>query len=634
MARLDDNRTLEVTLSTHPRLGGRQGHERSYLLCFADNSATTFDLPERGELLVGRAPDVHFRLDDKLVSRQHARLHITSAGVHLTDLGSRHGTQVNGERVRTTRHLESGDVIAIGSATLVFHGAVRPSVTRAFLESRVLQQRLEEELERAQRYRRALSLLIVELVGDKRRARVPDQAQVVASLAGRIRAIDAVSFTHATRLTFLLPELGSQEAGHLAEDIVTALIPVAPQARAGLASCPDDALDLDTLRSCARLAAKAAGTGRLQRASELAWYRAVGEHEVLVADPAMRRVYQLIDRLATTELPILITGDTGTGKELAAAAVHHSSARASGPFVSINCGALSQSLLESELFGHVKGAFTGASTARPGVFERAHGGTLFLDELGEMSSSAQVALLRALETKRVTRLGDTRERAVDVRLVAATNRDLGEAMESGRFRRDLFFRLSTARLALPPLRDRSREIPLLAQALLARACKRMGREPLDMSLSVSHALLDYSWPGNVRELANAMQYAAATADPLDTELDIWHLPESIAASTIGTASDMTEYRSRTITPAPAPAANGPPLAEGSSDAPGDVDGPDVPVAFRPIAEEVRELEKKRMLQALAATGGRRNKAAALISMPLRTFVTKLKRYGIQKQDTQ
>lgn len=610
MTAFDDNRSLEVTLSTSPLMSPREGGGRCYLLCVADHAATTFDLPEFGDVTIGRAPEVELHLKDKLISRQHARLFVTSTRVRIADLDSRHGTMVNGERLKGTRALQSGDVISIGSAILVFHRRPRPSATRAFLDDQVFFQRLDEELERALHYRRSVSLAVIELIGDADSAGAPALAGIVAALAGRIRGIDAVSFTSTTRLIMLLPELDDSDASAIGADIVTGLAEVAPSARAGVASCPSDGADADTLRSCARTAARAAAPGTCMLARDLHTHRKFGDHEVLLADPAMQRVYGLIDKLARTDLPILVTGDTGAGKELAAAAVHYSSERADGPFVSLNCGALSQSLLESELFGHVKGAFTGAVAAKPGVFERADGGTLFLDELGEMSASAQVALLRALETRRIMRVGDTQERTVDVRLVAATNRDLHKEIESGRFRRDLFFRLSTARLALPPLCDRSREIPIIARVLLARACARHGRPALDIGVAAGHALMSHTWPGNVRELSNAMQYAAATADDLDTEIDVWHLPADVTAP-------------------PTAEKTGTPAEKTTSEPYEERPGSEPAIAFRPIAEEVRELEKKRMLQALAATDGRRNKAAALIAMPLRTFVTKLKRYGIQ-----
>jgi transcriptional regulator with GAF, ATPase, and Fis domain len=267
---------------------------------------------------------------------------------------------------------------------------------------------------------------------------------------------------------------------------------------------------------------------------------------------------------------------------------------------------LPESLIESQLFGPDKGAFTGATGARAGLFEAADGGTIFLDELGELSPAAQAKLLRVLETRRVVRLGEVRERAVDVRVVAATNRDLGAESAAGRFRDDLYFRLAAARVVLPPLRDRPRELSRLARHFLDEACRRAGRTPLALSAATIYALRAHRWPGNVRELRHVMDYLAATAAD-DVEVEPWQLPDGIG------------HPAPAPPVVPAPAAPSAPTSRGSAAGGG----------FRPIDEELRELECQRMREALAAAEGVQTRAAELIGMPLRTFVTKSKQYGLR-----
>ena len=337
----------------------------------------------------------------------------------------------------------------------------------------------------------------------------------------------------------------------------------------------------------------------------------LGDRTVVIADPAMERMYELLERLATSELPVLVTGETGTGKELAARSLHQLSRRNGRPLVSLNCAAIQETLVESELFGHERGAFSGATAAKPGLLETANGGTVFLDEIGELPATLQAKLLRVIETKRVMRLGDVRERTIDIRLVAATNRDLAQDVLAGQFRRDLFFRLSGATLWLPPLRDRPRELPLLANMFLRDACRQQERSAMRLSAAAHARLLTMPWPGNVRELKHLMEYVAATVDAAVVE------PDDLIAPLHGTPPPQQDASPRAETP---------PIEHIDDHAPRG------PAQFRPLAEEIRELEQTRIHAALDAARGNQRVAAQLLAMPLRTFVHKLRHYGLRRID--
>ncbi|MEK6608654.1 MAG: sigma 54-interacting transcriptional regulator [Myxococcota bacterium] len=234
--------------------------------------------------------------------------------------------------------------------------------------------------------------------------------------------------------------------------------------------------------------------------------------QILGACAAMQEVFRKVDKIAVTDISVLITGETGTGKELIAREIHNRSPRRKGPFVSINCGAIPEMLLESELFGHVRGAFTGAIGNKPGRFHAASGGTLFLDEIGDMPISLQVKILRALEEKAVMRVGDTRADPVDIRVVAATNRELDVEIKAGRFREDLFYRLNVVALHLPPLRERGDDIVLLARYLLAKFCEEYASRARGFAPSTIVALRRFGWPGNIRQLENHLKKAVVLSD--------------------------------------------------------------------------------------------------------------------------
>jgi DNA-binding NtrC family response regulator len=335
------------------------------------------------------------------------------------------------------------------------------------------------------------------------------------------------------------------------------------------------------------LVRKAAEKGQLLRDNVALRAHAPGAEPfsgILTGSPRMHEVLRIIERVAPTDSTVLVLGESGTGKELVARAIHERSTRAERPFVPIHCGALPREVLESELFGHEKGAFTGAINAKPGLIELADGGTLFLDEIGEMEPDSQVKLLRVLETSSFYRVGGTRPRRVDVRVVAATNRDLADAMRRGEFRQDLYYRINTITVQLPPLRDRREDVPLLATHFVAANAAYGAKRLSPAGLA---ALTAYSWPGNVRELQHAIERAVILSKT--DEIGPEDFPPEVAGETLP-----------------------PPAAAGS----------------------LESMERQHIVSTLRQVGGHRGKAAALLEIDPKTLYRKILGYGIRPDEFQ
>ena len=258
-----------------------------------------------------------------------------------------------------------------------------------------------------------------------------------------------------------------------------------------------------------------------------------GFHGMAGVSESIQEVFRTTRLVGTSDYPVLISGESGTGKELVASAIHAESRRNAGPFVPVNCGALPENILESELFGHVRGAFTGAIREKKGRFELAHGGTLFLDEVSELSPSFQIKLLRVLQEKRFEKVGGEKQISVDVRIIAATNRDLREKVQRGEFREDLFYRICVVPIFLPPLRERREDVPYIAERALERIRGETGKSIRSVSEAAMRLLMGYHWPGNIRELINALQYAAVRCD--SEEIEPHHLPPELNSATWHTA---------------------------------------------------------------------------------------------------
>lgn len=308
-----------------------------------------------------------------------------------------------------------------------------------------------------------------------------------------------------------------------------------------------------------------------------------GFHGIIGNCTAMRQVYDLIENAASSDAPVIIFGESGTGKELVARAVHELGERSKGPYIKVNCAGLSDSLLESELFGHVRGAYTGAIRDRMGRFEKASDGDIFLDEIGDMSMATQVKLLRVLEEKVVERVGASTPIPVNVRIISATNRNLERMVEGGKFRSDLFFRVNVIPIHLPALRDRVEDIPLLADTLFRRIRLKSGKALQGISNEAMDALTRYHWPGNVRELKSALEYAVVACH--DALIQLHHLPQ-----TIHRTRSVSETRRRSL--------------------------------------DLRAIEKQELIETLEKTGGNQSQAAQILGVSRVTIYNRMKRFGI------
>lgn len=390
-------------------------------------------------------------------------------------------------------------------------------------------------------------------------------------------------------------------------------VPTARQAfKLGAYDFIEKPLDLDVFRS---LINRAAETVLLRHqaadASDLVQHE--GFEGIIAGSEPMRRILQAVRTVASSNLPTLITGESGTGKELIASAIHRLSPRAAKRFVAFNCAGQSESLLEDALFGHVRGAFTGADREREGVFEYAHGGTLFLDEIGDMPLPMQAKLLRTLESGEVIRLGSNEPRKADVRFVSATNKNLHKAIAGsesggGSFRQDLYFRIKGAEIHLPPLRDRREDIPRIVRHAIAKHAAALlpNQPPPDVTDAALMRLTAYSWPGNVRQLLNVVQNMLVSAVAMgDSALDVRHIPAEIA-----TADD-----------------DAPGGAEG--DGFGSGGGGGAGGAQSLAGTSLETLEKRAIRETLRLTGGNREQAATLLGIGERTLYRKLKEYGLR-----
>jgi DNA-binding NtrC family response regulator len=560
------------------------------LLVWAPTGICEFQLPENATLQIGRSSSCGIGIPDPSVSRVHAEISVKSEVIFLTDLGSRNGSFVNDKRLSSEPvRLQMGDFLRFGSAeaqlqlsSRQFNRATDPLPEQSFMN------RLVVEGERCVRFNTSLSVISLELA-----AEAQDQTLDLKRLVREsVRSTDIITSTSGRQFDALLPECGKRPATAAAQRIQASLEGLGIKARLGVAAFPGDAPSAESLPVAAQMAIRKVSGSGFAVANEATRVFQIGSKEILVADPVMLRLFGLVERIAGTSLPVLIHGETGSGKDIVAEAIHALGPRSAKPMVRLNCAAVPENLLESELFGYERGAFSGASASKAGLLEQASGGTLFLDEIGEMPLNLQAKLLRALEEQRIRRLGAVKDTPVDLRIVTATNRKLEENVKAGAFREDLFYRLNAFTLEVPPLRARPGEIALLAARFAGEECRLAGRSPVTISSDALEALTAHDWPGNVRQLRNVIGRAAVLSE---SEIGLEHLPPEIAE--------------------PIAKLKAPVVAEKSGD-------------YTSLKEQFRDAERKRILDALKAANGNQTKAAKSLNMPRRTLVSKMGAMGI------
>jgi len=542
-----------------------------------DGSSRVVDLPRETDVTFGRSRGATIVVDHEKVSRLHTRVRRTDNGIEVEDLGSRNGTRVNGELITKVTQVESGDEIAIGPILAVVGVTTGLRRSSAIADATTTESRLAAEIDRSIRYRRALTVALVRISDD----------EAIEALAHAVRTMDLIGEDIGDDYLMLLPELDrTTGAAMLARLFEVARISRTETKHASLC-VPDDGTTVETV--IARLRTQLRG-GRERVVTEPGGYPLAGAGTI-VHEPAMRRVYALVDRIADSNMTVLILGETGVGKELVTEAIHAKSTRRDQPLVKLNCAALPETLLESELFGYERGAFTGADKRKVGFFEAADGGTLFLDEIGDMPLALQSKLLRVLERKIITRVGGTVEVPTDARVIAATHRDLDADVREGRFRQDLMYRIGGFTIAVPPLRDRPSEILPLAEHFARIAAAEQGRPAPSFGADARDALIAYGWPGNVRELRNAVERAIVLCSD---EIQLADLPERLR----------------------------------------DAGNRVRPVAFATSPTDVRgqlaEVERAAIVAALEAEGQNQTRAARKLGLSRRALIYKMEKYGLKE----
>jgi DNA-binding NtrC family response regulator len=544
----------------------------SSLRVFGEGIYAVHPLPAAGEVTIGRSREADVRVEHPSVSRLHA---IVRLGERITveDHGSANGTSVGGARLTPHQPAEvvAGEPIDLGSVTIVVQTASVTPRPRRLLTHGYFEARLEEECQRASDGNGTFALVRLGLRG----------TGASAALASLVEREQLLAEYGPDEFELLLRDTDAASAHKILERLDRRLAERGLRVRRGLAVFPTDGRTAEAL---------------MAHACRSVWGQAEGAlTNVIVADQAMQRLYRLVERVAAGNVSVLLLGETGVGKEVVAEAVHRLSPRAEKPFLRLNCAAFTETLLESELFGYEKGAFSGAAQTKPGLLETAQGGTVFLDEVGEMPLSLQAKLLRVIEERRVMRVGGLKDRPIDVRFVAATNRDLSTEIAAGRFRQDLYYRLDGISIMIPPLRERRGEIEELARLFIARATPQ-GTRPPELAPTALELLRAYEWPGNIRELRNVIERAVLLS--LDGVIALEHLPvEKLRAGFV---------RATAVSVA-AP--------------------PSVALAPEPMRGDP---ERERVIEALQQCAGNQTHAARLLGISRGTLLARLNEYNLPR----
>ncbi|HEX4456191.1 MAG TPA: sigma 54-interacting transcriptional regulator [Kofleriaceae bacterium] len=562
-----------LTLDGGTSLGKPIGPHAFLVVHIEGEGSRVVELPDGVDVTFGRSRGATVHVESEKVSRLHARIRRAGEHLEVEDLGSRNGTRVNADKISAARQLASGDEVVIGPILAIVNittGLGRPS---AVAEATQGEARLAAEVDRATRYHRPLTVGLLRVASDP----------AIEAIARSLRTMDLLAEDAGDDYLVLLPELGRTDGQAAIDRMLDFARATGVIASAATVVCPEDGTAVETLIGKLRAALR---TGMRSPAATTTATTTGGP---VVLDTAMRRVYSLVDRIADSPMTVLILGETGVGKELVAEAIHQRSTRRDQALIKLNCAALPESLLESELFGYERGAFTGAERRKVGFFEAANGGTLFLDEIGEMPLALQAKLLRVLERKVITRVGGTAEVATDARLIAATHRDLDAEVRAGRFRQDLMFRIGGFTLAVPPLRDRADEIMPLAEHFARTTAAEQGRATPRITDGARDALVAYGWPGNVRELRNAIERALVLCGDA---IELADLPEKLRDA---------GQRVRPVAPAAA-----------------DMRG------------HLAEVERAAIVAALEAEAQNQTRAARRLGLSRRALIYKMEKYGLKE----
>jgi len=571
------------------------------LVIFHQDGAQTRTLRPAVSVVVGRAEPADFVVDDASLSRQHARFTLRDDVVLVEDLGSTNGTHVQGKPIVQAR-LRLGQDVVLGRVVACVRASAGPDAAAVDLEGHIPFCRLlQHEVDRARHFARPLGLVLA-------RRQCGASASVGSdwwtAVANCLRPPDRAGVYSSDTAEILMPEADLEQVRALAQRLALAC---SGEVRCGVAHYPDAATTSQSLLEAAQHALSRTSEAEVVACApsegSRTWSGDVARGEGAVSAPiaaseAMQKVMDLVDRVASSLIPILILGETGTGKEVIARAIHDRGTRADASMICVNCAAIPAQLVESTLFGHTRGAFTGAESDRVGLFQAANGGTILLDEVGELSPAVQAAFLRVLETKRLTPVGASEERAVDVRVIASTHRDLEAMCEAGSFRRDLLYRLDAMSLEVAPLRERLADIPLLARRFLDEAGSVFERPAAGITEAAIEALICHDWPGNVRELKNAIERAAVIAR--SDWIDVDDLPQNVRRAAAACSTRLSE------------ASPNPDRLETLLRDSG------------PFKERMQRVERELIERALEVCEHNQTRASELLGMPRRTLVHKIR----------
>jgi two-component system response regulator AtoC len=557
------------------------GDERTSIVVYFEQNVQVVGLDEGVPVVLGRSAPADLVVPEPNLSRKHARFTALEGGVKVEDLGSTNGTHYKGERIKEVV-LGTGDSVTLGRVTVsVSRAEGRANLLGDFLGWFDFIERLRDEVVRARTFRRGVAVFAIRAVSGEDN----HVATWAAAVRKILRPVDRMAL-HGTNAAFALaPETDEDRARGVAQQIAE----MDPRLAVGVALHQSSAEELiDQARSLVRRATPA------DRVSISTFDALAGASPPIFASKKMIELEELVERVARAKVPVLVTGETGAGKDIIAQAIHQRGPRSELPMLVVSCGAMPAQMVEDVLFGHVKGAFEGATDEHAGLFERANGGTLFLDEVGELNEAAQAALLRVLEAQKLRRLGAEDEISVDVRVIAATNRDLRAMVEERKFRSDLLFRLSPLTIVVPPLREREGDIDPMVDRFLTEASLASGAKVRGIKDDARAALRAYAWPGNVRELKNAIEQAVVTCTAEKVRLE--DLPKELQ-------------------PQIEEEAEGEATEEASAGDGG-------------LRGRVRAYEQGLITDALARSDNDPARAAKLLGMPLRSLQSKMRAYKI------